>query len=39
MALGEEPARQFGAAEVLDRVEQHGDLLADLLTPGPAVPS
>ena len=38
MALGEEPARQFGAAEVLERVEQHGDLLADLLTPGPAVP-
>ena len=38
MALGEEPARQFGAAEVLERVEQHGDLLADLLTPGPTVP-
>ena len=38
MGLGEEPARQFGAAELLDRVEQHGDLLADLLTAGPAVP-
>jgi hypothetical protein len=23
---------------VLDRVEEHGDLLADLLHPGPAVP-
>ncbi len=39
MALGEEPARQFGAAEVLARVAQHGDLLADLLEPGPPVPA
>ena len=39
MALGSEPARQFGAAEVLERVEAHGDLLADLLEPGPAVPT
>jgi bifunctional non-homologous end joining protein LigD len=38
MALGSIPARQFTAAEVLDRVEEHGDLLAELLTPGPAVP-
>jgi bifunctional non-homologous end joining protein LigD len=38
MALGDEPARQFGATEVLERVDAHGDLLADLLTPGPAVP-
>jgi bifunctional non-homologous end joining protein LigD len=36
--MGEEPARQFTATEVLDRVEEHGDLLADLLTRGPAVP-
>ena len=39
MALGEEPARQFGAAEVLDRVDAYGDLLAELLEPGPPVPS
>jgi len=38
MALGEEPARQFAAAEVLARVDEHGDLLAELLTPGPPVP-
>ena len=38
MALGEEPARQFPAAEVLERVETHGDLLADLLIPGPPLP-
>ena len=38
MALGEEPARQFGAAEVLERVDLHGDLLAELLEPGPPVP-
>jgi len=35
MATGAEPARQFTAAEVLERVEEHGDLLADLLTRGP----
>ena len=38
MALGEEPARQFGAAEVLERVDASGDLLAELLEPGPPVP-
>jgi bifunctional non-homologous end joining protein LigD len=38
MALGEEPARQFGAAEVLERVGASGDLLAELLEPGPPVP-
>ncbi|MET0422555.1 MAG: non-homologous end-joining DNA ligase [Actinoplanes sp.] len=38
MGTGDEPARQFAPAEVLDRVAQHGDLLADLLTPGPALP-
>ena len=38
MALGDEPARQFPAAEVLERVETHGDLLADLLVPGPSLP-
>jgi bifunctional non-homologous end joining protein LigD len=32
-------ARQFGPAEVLERVEEHGDLLGDLLTPGPEVPA
>jgi bifunctional non-homologous end joining protein LigD len=38
VATGEEPARQYPAAEVLDRVEQYGDLLEELLTAGPAVP-
>jgi bifunctional non-homologous end joining protein LigD len=38
MAHGSVEARQFTAAEVLDRVEEHGDLLADLLVPGPALP-
>ncbi|GIF15167.1 non-homologous end-joining DNA ligase [Actinoplanes teichomyceticus] len=38
MATGAAPARQFGAAEALDRAERHGDLLADLLRPGPALP-
>ncbi|MET8147338.1 non-homologous end-joining DNA ligase [Actinoplanes sp. NPDC049668] len=37
-ATGEEPARQFGAAEVLERVAEHGDLLEDLLTRGPRLP-
>jgi bifunctional non-homologous end joining protein LigD len=35
---GEVPARQFGAAEALQRVERHGDLLAPLLTSGPRLP-
>jgi bifunctional non-homologous end joining protein LigD len=38
VATGAEPPRHYRAGEVLDRVEEHGDLLADLLTPGPAVP-
>jgi bifunctional non-homologous end joining protein LigD len=38
MATGDEPARQYDAREVLERVEEHGDLLADLLSPGPRVP-
>jgi bifunctional non-homologous end joining protein LigD len=38
MATGAAPARQFTAGEVLDRVDAHGDLLADLLTPGPRLP-
>jgi bifunctional non-homologous end joining protein LigD len=38
IATGAIPARQYGAAEVLERVEQHGDLLADLLRPGPELP-
>ncbi|WP_436524536.1 non-homologous end-joining DNA ligase [Actinoplanes sp. HUAS TT8] len=39
MATGDAEARQFAAAEVLERAEQHGDLLADLRLPGPAVPT
>jgi bifunctional non-homologous end joining protein LigD len=38
VGTGAEPARQFGAAEVLARVEQHGDLMSPLLTPGPDLP-
>jgi bifunctional non-homologous end joining protein LigD len=38
IGTGAEPARQFGAAEVLERVEQHGDLLAALMEPGPRLP-
>ncbi|BCY05226.1 non-homologous end-joining DNA ligase [Actinoplanes sp. L3-i22] len=38
MATGEIEARQFTPAEVLTRVETHGDLLADLREPGPPVP-
>nr|AEE65514.1 DNA polymerase LigD, polymerase domain protein [uncultured bacterium BAC AB649/1850] len=38
MATGAEPARQFDAREVLARVEEHGDLLEPLLTPGPRLP-
>ncbi|HEU4426930.1 MAG TPA: non-homologous end-joining DNA ligase [Pilimelia sp.] len=30
--------RQFRATEVLDRIEEYGDLLEDLLTPGPELP-
>jgi bifunctional non-homologous end joining protein LigD len=38
MGTGGQEARQFTSAEVLDRVERHGDLLADLLRPGPELP-
>jgi bifunctional non-homologous end joining protein LigD len=38
MATGDEPARQYDAREVLERVEEYGDLLEDLVTPGPRVP-
>lgn len=38
MAMGEAEARQFPAAEVLERVETYGDLLEDLLNPGPELP-
>ncbi|GAA2694465.1 non-homologous end-joining DNA ligase [Actinoplanes palleronii] len=38
MATGDAQARQFTPAEVLARAEEHGDLLADLLRPGPALP-
>ncbi|MEV0730386.1 non-homologous end-joining DNA ligase [Polymorphospora sp. NPDC050346] len=31
--------RPFTAAEVLDRVDRYGDLMADLVTPGPALPT
>ena len=38
IGTGAEPARQYGAGEVLERVERHGDLLSDLLLPGPVLP-
>jgi len=31
-------ARAFSPGEVLERIEEYGDLLEDLLTPGPSVP-
>jgi bifunctional non-homologous end joining protein LigD len=39
VGTGAAPARQYGATEVLDRVEQHGDLMSPLLTPGPELPA
>jgi len=39
VATGAEPPRQYRAGEVLERVEEHGDLLIDLLRPGPALPA
>ena len=36
--VGTEPARRFGAREVLERVERHGDLLEALLHSGPTCP-
>ena len=38
VGTGAETPRQYRAAEVLARVERHGDLLSDLLTPGPELP-
>jgi bifunctional non-homologous end joining protein LigD len=38
VAMGEAEARQYPAGEVLERVETYGDLLEDLLNPGPALP-
>jgi bifunctional non-homologous end joining protein LigD len=38
VGTGAEPPRQYRAGEVLDRVEEHGDLLAGLATAGPALP-
>ncbi|WP_430781097.1 non-homologous end-joining DNA ligase [Actinoplanes sp. G11-F43] len=38
MATGDHPAEQLTSDTVLTRVDTHGDLLAALLQPGPAVP-
>ncbi|MBM2618047.1 non-homologous end-joining DNA ligase [Actinoplanes sp. LDG1-06] len=38
VATGAEEPRHYRASDVLERVEEHGDLLEDLLTPGPALP-
>jgi bifunctional non-homologous end joining protein LigD len=39
IGTGDEPPKQYTATEVLDRVEHHGDLLEDLLRPGPKLPA
>ncbi|GAA0520957.1 hypothetical protein Ade02nite_65010 [Paractinoplanes deccanensis] len=39
IATGDEEARQYRAEEVLERVEEHGDLLEDLLEEGPVLPA
>ncbi|MBU2667635.1 non-homologous end-joining DNA ligase [Actinoplanes bogorensis] len=39
VATGAEPPRHYRAADVLERVEEHGDLLEDLLERGPEVPA
>ncbi|MFI5894337.1 non-homologous end-joining DNA ligase [Actinoplanes sp. NPDC051513] len=38
VGTGSEEPHHYRADEVLDRIEEHGDLLADLLTPGPVLP-
>jgi bifunctional non-homologous end joining protein LigD len=38
VATGDEEARQYRAEEVLERVEEHGDLLGALLEKGPVLP-
>jgi len=38
VATGAEEPRHYRAADVLDRVDEHGDLMSDLLRPGPALP-
>jgi bifunctional non-homologous end joining protein LigD len=39
VACGDAPAPAFGPTDVLDRVDEHGDLLADLLVPGRVLPT
>ena len=39
VATGSAEPHHYRAGEVLDRIEKHGDLLADLLTEGPALPT
>ena len=39
MATGEMPSWQCGSNETLERIQTHGDLLAGMLEPGPAVPA
>jgi bifunctional non-homologous end joining protein LigD len=38
VATGAAEPRHYRAAEVLERVDKHGDLMGDLLRPGPALP-
>ncbi len=39
IGTGTQPPRQYTATDVIDRVNHHGDLLADLLHPGPQLPT
>ncbi|TDO39137.1 non-homologous end-joining DNA ligase [Paractinoplanes brasiliensis] len=39
VATGAEEPRHYRSSEVLDRVEEHGDLMKPLLEPGPALPA
>jgi bifunctional non-homologous end joining protein LigD len=39
VGTGAASPRQYRPAEVLDRIEEHGDLLSDLLVPGPPIPA
>lgn len=38
VATGAEEPRHYRAADVLERVEEHGDLMSELLQPGPVLP-
>ncbi|MGK5680413.1 non-homologous end-joining DNA ligase [Actinoplanes sp. URMC 104] len=39
VATGAQEPRHYRSADVLERVDKHGDLMADLLEPGPELPA